>query len=77
MKYVLCYVRNGNTKKHDGEKMAMWNLTHRRFIKFWIFNINIITNFNLTCIACEGQSTAIALITIVQERGRSGQWEGR
>ena len=73
MKYVSCYVRNGNTKKHDGQKMAMWNLTHSQFIKFWIFNINIITNINLTCIACEGQSNAIALITIVHSRKRQ-EW---
>ena len=40
---VLCSKRQ--YKQHDREKMAMWNSTHRRFIKLWKSNTNTTETF--------------------------------
>ena len=40
---VLCSKRQ--YKQHDGEKMAMWNSAHRRFIKLWKSNTNTTETF--------------------------------
>ena len=45
MKYVLCSVRKRQYKQHDGEKMAMWNSAHSRFIKLWKSNTNTTEKF--------------------------------
>ena len=40
---VLCSKRQ--YKQHDGEKMAMWNSAHCRFIKLWKSNTNTTETF--------------------------------
>ena len=67
--------------KHDGEKLAMWNLTHSRFIKSWISNIKLILIQTFIKYVLPAKVRAINCYRAnhhsARKRLRSGEEEGR